>query len=74
MMNGVTIMPLPWLRDVASPLTEEMLAPMDPLGRVQFSRPLTRGDYAILAQWLSGYPKVILDGSLGVDGRKSPPR
>jgi hypothetical protein len=52
---------------VASPLTEDMLGPMDPLGRVQFSSALTDGDYAALAQWLIGYPKVILRAYGGYD-------
>jgi hypothetical protein len=33
MMSCVTITPLSTLRDVASPLTEDMLGPMEPLDR-----------------------------------------
>ncbi|WP_117213186.1 hypothetical protein [Allorhizocola rhizosphaerae] len=57
--------PLQWLRDVSSPLTEDMLAPMDPLGTVQFSSGLTDADYATLGQWLADYPKVILRAYFG---------
>lgn len=51
----------PVVRSVRSPLTGEMLRPLDARCRwVQFSRPLTGADYRALAHWLEQYPAVIL--------------
>jgi hypothetical protein len=69
--DGVTGRFDPFIREVSSPLTEEMLRPLDPRCRwVQFSRALSDTDYAVLADWLADYPSVILrvygsyDGSI----------
>jgi hypothetical protein len=51
----------PFIRTVRSPLTEEMLRPLDPRCQwVQFSRAMTEADYRTLAQWLDQYPTVTL--------------
>jgi hypothetical protein len=51
----------PTIREVASPLTREMLRPPDPRGHtVQFSTPLTDEDHRALAAWLRAYPRVTL--------------
>jgi hypothetical protein len=51
----------PFIRDVASPLTEAMLRPLDPqCHTVQFSRALSDTDYRTLADWLADYPAVTL--------------
>lgn len=63
----------PWeLRDVASPLTDQMLRPLSaPAGRVQFSRRLSDRDFQRLAEWLRPQPNLELraygsyDGSIG---------
>jgi internalin A len=48
-------------RDVESPLIDEMLRPLDPRCRVvQFHSPLSDDDYRRLADWLAGYPSVLL--------------
>jgi hypothetical protein len=59
----------PFIRDVASPLTEEMLRPLDPRCRfVQFSRALSDPDYQTLADWLGDQPSVILRAYGSYDG------
>ena len=51
----------PWRREVASPLTDEMLRPLDPRCEVvQFREPLSDADYQTLADWLRDYPTVTL--------------
>ena len=58
-------------RNVASPLTDEMLAP-SPTGRgvVQFNKLLTDADFGSLAEWIRSYPEMMLrvygsyDGSI----------
>ncbi|WP_432827970.1 hypothetical protein [Dactylosporangium sp. CA-092794] len=49
------------VRDVASPLTAQMLLPPDPdCHYVQFASPLSDPEYRALAEWLERYPTVIL--------------
>ena len=51
----------PSIRNVASPLTEEMLTPLDPRCRwVQFNSRLTDADFAVLGQWIAQYQSVTL--------------
>jgi hypothetical protein len=51
----------PFLREVASPLTPEMLAPLDPRCKVvQFRSLLADADFAQLAGFLAEYPDVPL--------------
>jgi hypothetical protein len=55
-MAGVTDLSDPFIRVVASPLTEQMLRPLDPRCRwVQFNRALSDTDYEVLADWLADY-------------------
>ena len=49
--------PYPYLRDVGSPLTREMLRPLDPrCETVQFQSLLTDDDFERLAEFLHKYP------------------
>lgn len=61
-----------WLeqvRDAESPLTDEMLRPLDPACEyVQFSRALSDADYGTLADWLHHYPTVTLRAYESTDG------
>lgn len=51
----------PFHRNVASPLTPEMLRPLDPRCRVvQFSAPLLDHEYVQLAAFLANYPEMPL--------------
>lgn len=51
----------PFIRDIASPLVPEMLAPLDPRCRVvQFRSLLTDADFARVATFLTDYPDVAL--------------
>ncbi|RBY95085.1 hypothetical protein DQ237_15325 [Blastococcus sp. TF02-8] len=51
----------PTIREVASPLTQRMLRPLDRrCHTVQFSTQLTDADHRALAAWLSAYPSVTL--------------
>lgn len=51
----------PWFREVSSPLTEDMLAPLPPeCRRIQFSRDLRDNEYIALAQLLEDHPNVTL--------------
>jgi hypothetical protein len=51
----------PFLREVASPITEDQLRPLDPRCRVvQFSTPLTETDFVRLARFLESYPEIPL--------------
>jgi len=56
-------------RQVASPLTEEMLRP-SPTGRgvVQFDRRLTDGDFERLSDWMARYPEMMLRAYGSYDG------
>jgi hypothetical protein len=66
---GMTSLFQPFIRDVASPLTEEILRPLDPRCRtVQFSRALSDTDYRTLADWLVDYPAVTLRAYGSYDG------
>lgn len=59
----------PFLRDVASPLTREMLRPLDPRCEVvQFKRLLTDDDFEKLAKFLRKYPDVKLRAYGSYDG------
>ncbi len=52
---------LPAIREVASPLTDAMLAPLDqPFSVVQFKSLLTDADFGRLADLLCKYPTVTL--------------
>lgn len=60
------------LRQVASPLTDEMLRPFaSPAGQVQFSSRLSDGDFRTLADWMRSQPSIGLraygsyDGTIG---------
>jgi hypothetical protein len=58
-----------WRRDVASPLTEEMLSPFPaPAGTVQFKSMLTEPDFMRLAEWFRSYPDVALRAYGSYDG------
>lgn len=47
------------MREVKSPLTEEMLKPFPPsAGTVYFNRPLTDSDFMRLADWMRSYPHL----------------
>src|SRR5215207_8085439 len=51
----------PFHRQVASPLTDRMLRPLDPRCRVvQLSSPLTEVEYSKLAAFLAAYPDTPL--------------
>jgi len=51
----------PIVREVESPLTEEMLRPLDPQCEVvQFGHPLSDTDFQTLSDWLREYPTVTL--------------
>jgi hypothetical protein len=56
-------------RQVASPLTEEMLRP-SPTGKgvVQFDRLLTDGDFERLSEWMARYPEMMLRAYGSYDG------
>lgn len=59
----------PFLRDVASPLTSDMLRPLDPRCRtVQFKSALAAADYQLLADWMTQYPSVALRAYGSYDG------
>ncbi|MCZ9880475.1 leucine-rich repeat domain-containing protein [Arthrobacter sp. B2a2-09] len=59
----------PLIRDVESPLTGDMLRPLDPRCRVvQFRRALTETDYRVLAEWIAQYPSVSLRAYSSSDG------
>jgi hypothetical protein len=61
--------PSPLQRNVESPLTTTMLSPLDARCRVvQFDRRLTDGDFRVLGQFLSQYPKVELRAYGSYDG------
>lgn len=58
---GVVRLFEPVIREVESPLTEEMLRPLDPRCEVvQFGHPLSDADFQTLADWLRDYPAVTL--------------
>ncbi|MEH0933522.1 hypothetical protein [Micromonospora sp. CPCC 205558] len=58
---GVVRLFEPIIREVGSPLTEEMLRPLDPRCEVvQFGHPLSDADFQTLADWLRDYPAVTL--------------
>lgn len=51
----------PIIREVESPLTKEMLRPLDPRCEVvQFGHPLSDADFQALSDWLRDYPTVTL--------------
>jgi hypothetical protein len=59
----------PLIRSVASPLTPEMLAPLDPRCEVvEFHSLLTEADFARLAAFLADYPDVLLRAYGNYDG------
>jgi hypothetical protein len=59
----------PWIRAVASPLTKDMLRPLDPRCRVvQFSSLLHEDDFARLAQFMAGSPELTLRAYGSYDG------
>lgn len=50
-----------WIRQVSSPLTEEMLRPLaDHTAVIQFMAPLTEDEYTRLARVMAGHPSVTL--------------
>ena len=58
-----------WLRDVRSPLTEEMLSPFPaPRGSVQFKSMLTDADFMRLAEWFQSHPDIALRAYGSYDG------
>jgi hypothetical protein len=57
----------PYIRAVASPITAEMLEPLDPRCQVvQFSRELEEREYGQLARFVADYPSVTLRAWGGV--------
>ncbi|SOD72916.1 hypothetical protein SAMN05892883_2231 [Jatrophihabitans sp. GAS493] len=59
----------PFIRNVGSPLTADMLRPLDSrCHTVQFKSALTESDYKTLAEWLSQYPSVTLRAYGSYDG------
>lgn len=65
----MTVEDSPLIRDVASPLTRDMLRPLDPRCEVvQFRSALAEGDYRMLADWLRSYPAVNLRAYGSYDG------
>ncbi|MFC7848649.1 hypothetical protein ACFUTU_09255 [Arthrobacter sp. NPDC057388] len=59
----------PFIRNIESPLTRDMLRPLDPrCHTVQFSQALTESDYRTLSDWIGQYPSVTLRAYGSYDG------
>lgn len=50
----------PFIREIRSPVTDDMLAPVDSRGRVQWSSRLTDDDFRKLSAFMESYPNVTL--------------